>query len=451
LARHGEPDIFNTDQGSQFTGAAFTGVLANNGIAISMDGKVAWRDNVFVERLWRSVKYEEVYLRAYDSVSEARSSLDRYLLTAPHPIKPTSPRCRSASAGLTLAEAPLIDAEKLFRRPGPQQTGKRMSWKVIRYSRNIFAIGLIGTLAIELLLISSVKGGPESAKKQYWATSLSAIVDEAILVGLREAVARGEVGWLDNDLNYPTPPLEPGINLILYHVGGNCYIGSDCRRFPSSKPTGDRWDDAERMIDLEDPAARKIVIADLVKIVEQGDRIAPNGSIVGVHVDNVHMLGAAGLATVFNEFLLEVETARQQGRISKTRRVGYVAKNSPRGFREALDQKLLDAPPLYVINENARLNQNGILNSASRTAQEIGRRCDIPIFLKTFGSDVAFTIEQNGIDRDVPVSKEMARQMAQMPNISGVAWSVDESSYHPILFVQGSPVQEVPSGSLCRD
>jgi len=60
LARHGKPDIFNTDQGSQFTGAAFTGVLIKNGIAISMDGKGAWRDNVFVERLWRSVKYEEV-------------------------------------------------------------------------------------------------------------------------------------------------------------------------------------------------------------------------------------------------------------------------------------------------------------------------------------------------------------------------------------------------------
>jgi putative transposase len=79
LARHGKPDIFNTDQGSQFTGQAFTGVLADNGIAISMDGKGAWRDNVFVERLWRSIKYEEVYLRAYDSVSEARSSIGRYL------------------------------------------------------------------------------------------------------------------------------------------------------------------------------------------------------------------------------------------------------------------------------------------------------------------------------------------------------------------------------------
>jgi putative transposase len=79
LARHGKPDIFNTDQGSQFTGAAFTGLLAANGIAISMDGKGAWRDNVFVERLWRSVKYEEVYLRAYNSVGEARTSIGRYV------------------------------------------------------------------------------------------------------------------------------------------------------------------------------------------------------------------------------------------------------------------------------------------------------------------------------------------------------------------------------------
>ena len=79
LARYGKPDISNTDQGSQFTGTIFTGVLIKNAIAISMDGKGAWRDNVFVERLWRSVKYEEVYLQAYDSVSEARSSIGRYL------------------------------------------------------------------------------------------------------------------------------------------------------------------------------------------------------------------------------------------------------------------------------------------------------------------------------------------------------------------------------------
>ena len=69
----------NTDQGSQFTSLDFTGVLLKHGIAISMDGKGAWRDNVFVERLWRSVKYEEVYLKAYDSVAEARVSIARYL------------------------------------------------------------------------------------------------------------------------------------------------------------------------------------------------------------------------------------------------------------------------------------------------------------------------------------------------------------------------------------
>ena len=79
LARHGKPEIFNTDQGSQFTSVEFTGLLRGHGIAISMDGKDSWRDNVFVERLWRSVKYEEVYLRAYESVGEARASLRRYL------------------------------------------------------------------------------------------------------------------------------------------------------------------------------------------------------------------------------------------------------------------------------------------------------------------------------------------------------------------------------------
>jgi putative transposase len=79
LARHGKPEIFNTDQGSQFTSTDFTGVLLDAQIAISMDGKGAWRDNVFVERLWRSVKYEEVYLRAYDSVAEARAAISRYL------------------------------------------------------------------------------------------------------------------------------------------------------------------------------------------------------------------------------------------------------------------------------------------------------------------------------------------------------------------------------------
>jgi len=79
LAKYGKPEIFNTDQGSQFTSAAFTGLLLENAIAISMDGRGSWRDNVFVERLWRSVKYEEVYLHAYDSVADARDGLGRYL------------------------------------------------------------------------------------------------------------------------------------------------------------------------------------------------------------------------------------------------------------------------------------------------------------------------------------------------------------------------------------
>ena len=79
LSKHGKPEIVNTDQGSQFTGAAFTGVLARHKIAISMDGKGAWRDNVFTERLWRTIKYEEVYLRGYGSVKEARASIGRYL------------------------------------------------------------------------------------------------------------------------------------------------------------------------------------------------------------------------------------------------------------------------------------------------------------------------------------------------------------------------------------
>ena len=79
LARHGTPEIMNTDQGSQFTSVAFLTALQDAQIAISMDGKGAWRDNVFVERLWRTIKYEEVYLRAYRSVSEARRGLGRYL------------------------------------------------------------------------------------------------------------------------------------------------------------------------------------------------------------------------------------------------------------------------------------------------------------------------------------------------------------------------------------
>ena len=78
LARYSKPGIFNTDQGSQFTSADFLTVLRAHQIQISMDGQGCWRDNVFIERLWRSVKYEEVYLHAYDTVSDVRTGLSRY-------------------------------------------------------------------------------------------------------------------------------------------------------------------------------------------------------------------------------------------------------------------------------------------------------------------------------------------------------------------------------------
>jgi putative transposase len=87
-SKNEKPEIFNTDQGSQFTSEAFTGRLKEEGVRISMDGKSRWRDNVFVERVWRSIKYEEVYLHAYASVSEARQSISRYIdfynTTRPH-------------------------------------------------------------------------------------------------------------------------------------------------------------------------------------------------------------------------------------------------------------------------------------------------------------------------------------------------------------------------------
>ena len=79
LEKYGKPKIFNTDQGSQFTSDAFTGILAESGIAISMDGRGRWLDNVFMERLWRSLKYEEIYLHAYENGSEARQGIKKWV------------------------------------------------------------------------------------------------------------------------------------------------------------------------------------------------------------------------------------------------------------------------------------------------------------------------------------------------------------------------------------
>jgi len=88
IARYGRPDIFNTDQGSQFTSLEFTDILTQNDIKISMDGQGRWRDNIFIERLWKTVKYTEVYLKAYESIAHARKELtkffERYNARRPH-------------------------------------------------------------------------------------------------------------------------------------------------------------------------------------------------------------------------------------------------------------------------------------------------------------------------------------------------------------------------------
>jgi hypothetical protein len=315
---------------------------------------------------------------------------------------------------------------------------------------------LLAGTALLLAFVSAAVAAPVcpagEAKKHYWATSLSRAVDANIMQGLYAAVARGEIGWLDVDPRRPLARLAPGINLILYHVGGNCYIGPDCDRFPFSQPTDDRWGERERGIDLTDAATRKIVVNDLLAIVQRADKIAPADASIGVHVDNVHRLGAQDLAALFNEYLAAIAAAKNQGLISKGRNTGYIAKNNPRGFKRALDQKLLDSAPFYVISENATLREDGRLNGQSRIAQDIGRCYGIPVFLKTFGSDIAYRIEQQDPPgergREVHVTREMAREMARLPHIAGVAWSVDEGRYHPVEFVQGAPV--APCGENCE-
>ena len=99
IDRYGRPEIFNTDQGSQFTSNAFTDILRAAEIKISMDGRGRWMDNVFIERLWRSIKYECVYLHAFETGSELRAGLDQWLFYYNHQ------RPHSALAGRTPAEA----------------------------------------------------------------------------------------------------------------------------------------------------------------------------------------------------------------------------------------------------------------------------------------------------------------------------------------------------------
>lgn len=298
---------------------------------------------------------------------------------------------------------------------------------------------VLAVLTAFMVLLTNAPTGAAELKDQYWATSLSGAVDPPILRGLYQAVQRGAIGWLDVDPVHPMPRLAPTINVILYHVGGNCYIGNDCERFPASEATGDRWGDGERIIDLNDPQTRNIVIEDLVAMMQHADETTPHGAVIGVHLDNVHRLDAQGVADVFNAFLKAIDVARREARISNTRNIGYVAKNNPAAFKEALERGWLDAAPLYQINENARLDQDGELDTDSQIAQQIGAQFELPVFLKTFGSDIAYSLEQDISQVNFYVSQDMARRMAGLPNIAGVAWSADEGSYHPTLFIQGSP------------
>ena len=123
LGKRGKPEIFNTDQGSQFAGLDFTSVLLEAKVLISMDSKGACRDNVFVERLWRSVKYEEPYLRAYDSVSEARASIGRYLAFY------NARRPHSSLDGRTRPTRPTLALER-FLLKAVHSLRRQRSWRI---------------------------------------------------------------------------------------------------------------------------------------------------------------------------------------------------------------------------------------------------------------------------------------------------------------------------------
>jgi len=130
LARFGKPDIFNTDQGSQFTSAAFTGTLAAAGVRISMDGRGRWMDNVFIERLWRSLKYEDIYLKGYADGGEAKAGIASWITfyngRRPHQAlgnrTPMAMWCEGTTGLLGAAAADMMDnARALPTCPQPQQ------------------------------------------------------------------------------------------------------------------------------------------------------------------------------------------------------------------------------------------------------------------------------------------------------------------------------------------
>lgn len=136
ITQYGCPEIFNTDQGCQFTSQEFTGLLKDHGIRMGMDGRGSWRDNMLVERLWQSLKYEEVYLHIYDTVSEAQQGLERYLMfynqTRPHQaldgqtpdqVYSAHLTTRQTAASSAICQAPLMNGESLSNQPEPSLAG----------------------------------------------------------------------------------------------------------------------------------------------------------------------------------------------------------------------------------------------------------------------------------------------------------------------------------------
>ena len=110
-----KPEVFNTDQGSQFTGEGFTGLLEEHGVRISMDGKGRYRDNIFVERLWRTVKYDEVYLKAYENGREAKAGMDAHVFMPKDAPLANQTEVTIMGAHLTLVDGLIGDAGRLSR------------------------------------------------------------------------------------------------------------------------------------------------------------------------------------------------------------------------------------------------------------------------------------------------------------------------------------------------
>ena len=136
FARFGMPEIVNTDQGSQFTAEDFTKAVLSRGCRLSMDGKGAWRDNVFVERLWRTIKYERVYLRAYDGVSVARADLEQFIHWYNHEHRHSAIRYLAPAQRHAGLDAPILQARQRLYQQARQRhparwSGKLRNWQPI--------------------------------------------------------------------------------------------------------------------------------------------------------------------------------------------------------------------------------------------------------------------------------------------------------------------------------